>query len=81
MGMMPMVRAISRYVVSSVLLSCSVLADEKVVFRCDFDQAVAPGSSEGKLVAGYEGSQSLLIELANRGSRTRRFRDCSWPIG
>jgi len=48
-------------------------ADEKVVFRCDFDEVVAPGSDEGRLVAGYRGSQSLLIELAEPGSRSRRF--------
>jgi endoglucanase len=57
----------------SVLLSCSAWADEKVVFRCDFDEAVAPGSGKGRLVGGFEGSQSLLIELAEPGSRSRRF--------
>ena len=55
------------------LLSCSALADERVVFRCDFDEAVAPGSSEGRTVVGYKGSQSLLIELAQPGSLNRQF--------
>ncbi len=55
------------------LLSGSALADEKVVFQCDFDEAMVAGSSEGRLVAGFEGSQSLLIERADRGSYSRRF--------
>jgi endoglucanase len=61
------------WVVLCVLLSGPALADEKVVFRCDFDEAVAPGSTEGRLVAGYKGSQSLLVELAEPGTRSRRF--------
>jgi len=58
---------------SCVLLSGMAVGDEKVVFRCDFDQAIAPGSSEGRLVVGFEGSQSLLIERADRGSYSRQF--------
>jgi len=56
-----------------MLLSCSALADERVVFQCGFDEAVAPGSSEGRLVTGYSGSQSLLIERAEPGSNSRHF--------
>jgi hypothetical protein len=56
-----------------VLLSCSAWAEEKVVFHCDFDGATPAGSSEGRLVTGYQGSQSLLIERADRGSYSRRF--------
>jgi hypothetical protein len=56
-----------------LLLSCSAWADEKVVFRCDFDGANSAGSGEGRLVAGYQGSQSLLIEQADRGSYSQQF--------
>jgi len=59
-----------------VLLACLALADEKVVFRCDFDKAIVPGSEEGKLVVGFKGSQALLIEQAQRGFYSQRF-----PIG
>ena len=69
-----MSRTVNRHTVLFwVLLSCSALADEKVVFQCDFDKAMASGSSEGKLVVGFEGSQSLLIERAEQGSYSRRF--------
>jgi len=69
-----MARAMNRYaIVFWVLLSCSALADEKVVFQCDFDEAVILGSSEGRLVVGFEGSQSLLIERAEQGSYSRHF--------
>jgi hypothetical protein len=61
------------WVVLCVLLVSPALADEKVVFRCDFDEAMVPGSTEGRVVAGYKGSQSLLVELAQPGSRSRRF--------
>ena len=55
------------------LLSAMSFADERVVFECDFDEAVVPGSNEGKLVVGFEGSQSLFIERVDRGSESRRF--------
>lgn len=61
------------WVILCVLLSGPALAEEKVVLRCDFDEAVAPGSGEGRVVAGYKGSQSLLVELAEPGTRSRRF--------
>jgi len=56
-----------------VLPSSPALADEKVVLRCDFDEAMTSGSSEGRLVSGYRGSQSLLIERAEPGSNSRHF--------
>lgn len=69
-----MARAMNRHaMLLCMILSCSALADEKVVFRCDFDKAMVPGSSEGKLVVGFEGGQSLLIELEEQGTRSRRF--------
>jgi len=43
------------------------------VFQCDFDEAMVPGSDEGKLVLGFEGSRSLLVERVDRGSESRRF--------
>ena len=46
---------------------------EKMVFRCDFDAVTAPGSDEGRLVAGYQGGRSLLVESAEPGTRSRRF--------
>ena len=55
------------------LLSSLALAKEKVVFQCNFDEVVVPGSNEGKLVGGFEGSQSLLVERVDRGSESRRF--------
>jgi len=72
--MIQMARAMKWYVMPlCVLLACSALADEKVVFRCDFDKAIVSGSEGGKLVVGFEGSQSLLIEQAQRGSYSHRF--------
>jgi endoglucanase len=69
-----MARAMNRHaMLLCMILSCFALADEKVVFRCDFDEAVTPGGSEGKLVAGFEGSQSLFIERSEQGSYSRRF--------
>jgi hypothetical protein len=56
-----------------VLLSCSGWAEEKVVFQCDFDGATVPGSEEGRLATGFQGSQSLLVELSQPGSLNRRF--------
>lgn len=57
-----------------VLLSCSAWAEEKVVLQCDFDgDKPAASSDEGRLVVGYRGSQSLLIERTDRGSYSRRF--------
>ncbi len=56
-----------------VLLSYPAWAQEKVVFRCDFDGVNPSGSSEGRLVVGYQGSQSLLTERTERGSYNRRY--------
>jgi hypothetical protein len=56
-----------------VLLSAIAFADENVVFECDFDEVMASGSDEGRLVTGFEGSQSLLIERVDKGSESRRF--------
>ena len=56
-----------------VLLAAVAVGDEKVAFWCDFDGPMAPGSSAGRLVVGFEGSQSLLIEWADPGSYSRRF--------
>lgn len=56
-----------------VALSAPARAEERVIFYCDFDQAVVPGSSEGDLVTGHGGGRSLFIEQANQGSRSRRF--------
>lgn len=58
---------------SCVLLSGMAAGDEKMVFRCDFDTAAVPGSDEGRLVGGFEGGRSLLIERTERGSTSRRF--------
>jgi hypothetical protein len=55
------------------VLSGLSFADEKVVFQCDFDRSDAPGGDAGKLVAGFEGGRSLLIEQAGAGSLSRRF--------
>ncbi|MFC1604033.1 glycoside hydrolase family 5 protein [Planctomycetota bacterium] len=57
----------------AALLSAIAFADERVVFECDFDEAVVPGSDEGKFVVGFKGSQSLLIERVEKGSESRRF--------
>jgi len=57
----------------AALLSGVVFAEEMVVFRCDFDETVAPGSDEGRLVTGFKGSQSLLVERVDKGSESRRF--------
>jgi len=65
--------AMRTVLLSCVLLSAMAAGDEKVVFRCDFDNAVAPGSNDGRLVVGFEGGRSLLIERADRGSTSRRF--------
>ena len=55
------------------LLSAIVFGDERVVFKCDFDEVVVPGSNEGSLVTGFEGSHSLLIERVDKGSESRHF--------
>lgn len=66
-----------------LLLSCPALADEKVVFQCDFDGEDEPAASsdEGRLVVGYRGSQSLLIERTDRGSYSRRFAIAGERLG
>jgi len=56
-----------------VLLSSVTLGAEKTVFRCDFDRDTAPGRGEGRLVAGFEQSRSLLIARAVPGSCRRQF--------
>jgi len=56
-----------------LIVSAAACADEKVVFRCDFDTPEIPGSGEGRVVAGFEVGRSLLIERADKGTTTRRF--------
>lgn len=56
-----------------ILLSSVTLGAERTVFRCDFDRETTAGSSEGRLVAGFEQGRSLRIERAERGSYSRRF--------
>ncbi len=64
-----------KYVVSiaCLLLSQVALAQQRVVLNCDFDKNLAACSDEGKLVAGFGGGRSLLIERSEPGSYTRRF--------
>jgi endoglucanase len=63
-----------RFILLLIALQSAIASgDEKVVFKCNFDEAVVPGSNEGRLVTGFEGSNSLLIELVDKGSESRRF--------
>ncbi len=55
------------------LVSSLALAKEEVVFQCDFDGNIVSGGNEGTLVAGFEGTRSLFIERAEKGSESRRF--------
>jgi len=65
-----MMSRMSSVVASFVSLVVAVLsgltfANERVVFQCDFDQATAQGTEEGRIVVGFEGSRSLLIERSD----------------
>ncbi len=56
------------------LWSCGLtVAQEKVVFRCDFDAVTPPSTDTGRLVTGFEASQSLQIECLEPGSSRRQF--------
>ncbi|MBL7153888.1 MAG: cellulase family glycosylhydrolase [Phycisphaerae bacterium] len=54
-------------------VSASVCADERIVFRCDFDELAKQRGGEGKIVPGFQAGRSLLIERADKGTTTRRF--------
>jgi hypothetical protein len=59
--------------VACLFVSGVAFADERFVFECNFDELSQHRGGEGKVVAGFEGGRSLLIERADKGTTTRRF--------
>jgi len=57
----------------SLLSSGLAVAEEKVIFHCDFDAVMPPSTHAGTLVTAFEGSQSLRIERDEPGSSSRQF--------
>lgn len=55
------------------LVTTTCLAQQSVAFRCDFDNNHINGNGEGKIVAGYSGTKSLLIERNQPGTISRTF--------
>ncbi|NLH16341.1 MAG: glycoside hydrolase family 5 protein [Phycisphaerae bacterium] len=60
-------------IVGFLLLVSLVLADEQIVFRCDFDKPESIPAGPGRMVTDFQSTPSLEISLSEPGTATRSF--------